>query len=95
MVAWLESVAKKANMVLQMEISERGASDASRIRYIRHGMLTASIGVPLRYMHSQVEVVDVRDIVQTVKFVKASSRNSRSASSNRFGTVENQEAADA
>ena len=70
MVAWLESVAKKANMVLQMEISERGASDASRMQYIRHGMLTASIGVPLRYMHSQVEVVDVRDIAQTVKFVQ-------------------------
>lgn len=71
LIEWLEAVAKKANIPLQMELSERGASDASRMQYIKHGMLTASIGVPLRYMHSQVEVIDVRDLVQTVQLLKS------------------------
>ncbi len=71
LIEWLESVAKKANIPLQMDVHERGATDASRMQYIRHGVLCASIGVPLRYMHSQNEVIDVRDIGTTVKYLQA------------------------
>ena len=69
-IEWLESVAKKSGIPLQMDVHERGATDASRMQYIRKGVLTASIGVPLRYMHSQNEVIDVRDIVTTVNYLE-------------------------
>lgn len=70
-IEWLETVAKKSGVPLQMDVHERGATDASRMQYIRQGVLTASIGVPLRYMHSQNEVIDLRDIEQTVKYLQA------------------------
>lgn len=70
LVNWMESVAKKHKIPLQMDVHERGATDASRMQYSRQGILTASLGIPLRYMHSQSEIVDVRDVTQTAKLVE-------------------------
>ncbi len=70
LIDWIEAEAKKASITLQMDVHEKGATDASRMQYSRKGVLAASIGVPLRYMHSHSEVVDLRDITQTVKFTK-------------------------
>ncbi|MDP2717157.1 MAG: M20/M25/M40 family metallo-hydrolase, partial [Candidatus Micrarchaeota archaeon] len=70
-IAWIEAMAKKAKVPLQMDVHERGATDASRMQYVRSGLLTASIGVPLRYMHSQSEVIDVRDLETTAKLLEA------------------------
>lgn len=70
MVDWVESVAKKQNVPLQMDVHERGSTDASRMQYSRKGVLTASLGIPLRYMHSQSEIVDVRDVEQTANLVE-------------------------
>ncbi len=68
-IDWIETMAKKAKVPLQMDVHERGATDASRMQYVKSGLLTASIGVPLRYMHSQSEVIDVRDLETTAKLL--------------------------
>ncbi|MBI4360185.1 M42 family metallopeptidase [Candidatus Micrarchaeota archaeon] len=70
MVDWIDSVAKKQKVPLQMDVHERGATDASRMQYSRQGLLTASLGIPLRYMHSQSEIVDTKDVEQTAQLVE-------------------------
>jgi tetrahedral aminopeptidase len=44
-------------------------TDANAMQVSRSGVATAVIGVPNRYMHTQVEVVDLRDLDNCVKLV--------------------------
>jgi len=36
----------------------------------REGVATAVLSIPIRYMHSQVETADLRDIDKTIEFTK-------------------------
>lgn len=59
----LEAVAKQAKIPLQRESNPRyTGTDADAIFRQRGGIPTASIGLPNRYMHSPVEVIDLRDL---------------------------------
>lgn len=59
----LVSTAKKGKLPYQ-PLSSPGATptDANALQVTRAGVATALIGIPNRYMHSQVEVVDMRDL---------------------------------
>ncbi len=70
LVDWMDSVAKKHKLKLQFDVHERGATDASRMQYVRKGILAASLGVPLRYMHSQSEMLDLDDLKSAISFVE-------------------------
>jgi endoglucanase len=70
LVDWIEGVARKNKIAHQFEVSDKGATDASRMQYVRCGLLAASIGVPSHYIHSQNEVVAVSDLDNTVKLLK-------------------------
>ncbi len=55
-----------------IEVSGRGTStDADAIHIARAGIATGVVSIPLRYMHSPVELVDLRDLEATVALIAA------------------------
>ncbi|MBX7157430.1 MAG: M42 family metallopeptidase [Verrucomicrobiae bacterium] len=59
----LEKVASKNKMALQREINPRCTGTDADAIFIQHGGIpTASIGLPNRYMHSPVEVIELSDL---------------------------------
>jgi endoglucanase len=59
----LEKIAEKNKMALQREINPRcTGTDADAIFVLHGGIPTASVGLPNRYMHSPVEVIELSDL---------------------------------
>ena len=46
-----------------------GGTNASRIRTIKHGIRTALLGIPCRYMHTPVEMCDMRDVEAAIRLI--------------------------
>ena len=68
----LRKVAKKARIPLQIEtFSLTGATDAYVIWTKNGGVPSAIVGIPNRYMHSTVEMIDLRDLDRTAKLLAA------------------------
>ena len=63
--------AKKIKVPLQFESVERGGTDAGRIHVSGQGVPTIAMGVPARYIHSHVSMIDRRDFDATVKLLVA------------------------
>jgi putative aminopeptidase FrvX len=63
--------ARKIKVPLQFESVERGGTDAGRIHLTGQGVPCISIGVPARYIHSHVSMIDRRDFDATVKLLVA------------------------
>ena len=61
--------AKKLRIPLQFESVERGGTDAGRIHVNAEGVPSISMGVPARYIHSHVSIIDRRDFEATVKLL--------------------------
>jgi len=53
----------------------RSGTDADVIQLTREGVATVVISIPLRYMHSSVEVLDKRDLDNTIKLIKSGLKN--------------------
>jgi putative aminopeptidase FrvX len=49
-------------------------TDADAVTMVRAGIPTASIGIPLRYMHSTVEMVQLDDVYETARLCAAFAR---------------------
>ncbi len=75
---WLRSSAEKVGVEYQLEVGEGGTTDATAIHLTREGIPTGVVSVPARYIHTPVEVADLRDVENSVKLVKAALENSRS-----------------
>lgn len=60
----MKSVAQKSNIAYQLEIMGGGhtGTNADVITISQTGIRTSLLSIPLKYMHSPVEVVDVKDI---------------------------------
>ncbi len=66
----LLAAAKDAKVKTQVDLYPMpSGTDASAIQLSRGGTATASIGIPCRYMHTNVEVVSLQDIDNTVKLL--------------------------
>src|SRR5262249_12580795 len=63
--------AAELHLPLQSEASERGGPDAGRIHTVGEGVPSLSMGVPARYIHSHVSIIDRRDYESTVKLLVA------------------------
>ena len=63
--------AEKLRIPLQFESVERGGTDAGRIHVNAQGVPTVSMGIPSRYIHSHVSIIDRRDFDATVKLLVA------------------------
>ena len=62
MVDWLKKTAKKHDIKIQLEVGDGGNTDASAINFERGGIPSVPVSVPARYIHSPVEVIDLKDL---------------------------------
>ncbi len=66
----LMEVAKKANLDLQHEaISSSTRTDTDAVFVTRQGIPSALVSLPLRYMHSPTELIDMSDVETAVRLV--------------------------
>ncbi len=66
---FLKELAEKNNINYQMDVMERGGTDAGSIQKSRCGVITGGISVPTRYIHSVVEMCHIDDIEATIKLL--------------------------
>ena len=68
----LEAAARQEGIALQPQVRARASgNNAYSMRMQRGGAAVALISIPLRYMHSPVEVVDLADVEQIVRLLCA------------------------
>lgn len=70
-VRWMINTAKSANIPYQLEVLERGGTDARAIQLSRAGVPAGCISIPCRYVHSPSEMVDLDDVENAIKLVIA------------------------
>lgn len=68
-VNWMVETAQKAKIPYQLEILERGGTDARAIQLTRAGVPAGCLSIPCRYVHSPSEMVDLGDIENAVKLL--------------------------
>lgn len=70
--ARLEAVAEKAKIEIQFEANPRHTStDADAIFRQKGGIATTSLGLPNRYMHSPIEVIELEDLTELAELMAA------------------------
>lgn len=70
-VDWMVKTAKKAAIPYQMEILERGSTDAQLIQLSRAGVPAGCISIASRYIHSPSEMLDMDDVENAVRLIVA------------------------
>jgi endoglucanase len=68
----LDEAAEAEGIALTTEVAGRGTStDADSIHLSRTGVPTAVLSIPLRYMHSPVELVEMADVEAVIALITA------------------------
>lgn len=67
----LKDLATKKKIPWQYEIMPRGGTDGGAMRMVSGGCAVGALSVPLRYVHSTVEMVHKRDLESCVKLLAA------------------------
>ena len=70
-VDWMISTAEKAKIPYQREVLLIGSTDAREIQISRAGVMTGALSIPCRYVHSASEMVDYKDLKNSVKLLTA------------------------
>lgn len=70
-VDFLVSVAEKRKIPYQLDVISGGTTDASIIALNKEGVAAGTISIPSRYIHSPVEVVDLKDLYNASLLAKA------------------------
>ncbi|MFO8062404.1 MAG: M42 family metallopeptidase [bacterium] len=70
-IDYMKSIAVKNKIPYQMEILEGGATDAYAIHMTKSGILSGVVSIPTRYIHSKSEVIDMDDVNNGIKLLKA------------------------
>lgn len=65
----LISTAKKCNIPYQLEVLEKGGTDAGAIHLTRSGVPTGAVSIPTRYIHSPGEMVDFDDVKNVIQLL--------------------------
>ncbi len=65
------SIARKRKLKFQLECGHRasGGTDTASMQMTRSGVATALISIPNRYMHTPVEICDLRDVEAAIKLI--------------------------
>ena len=70
-VKWLRDAAEANNIPVQVEVGSGGTTDATAIHLTKGGIPSTTLSIPSRYIHSPVEVLDLRDIDAAVDLLVA------------------------
>ncbi len=68
-IRWLRETAEKYDIPYQLEVAEGGTTDATAIQLTKSGIPSGVVSIPARYIHSPVEVVDMRDLENSANLV--------------------------
>lgn len=71
----LGRIAEKENIPYQSKKATAGGNDAGSIHLTAGGILTASVSVPCRYIHSPAGIADLKDIEAVKHFTQAYCKN--------------------
>ena len=65
------AAAKKGKIPVQIEAGHRasGGTDTAQIQLSRAGVATALVSIPNRYMHTPIEMCDLRDAENAAKLI--------------------------
>jgi putative aminopeptidase FrvX len=61
--------AKEAGIPYQLEVLERGTTDAAAMQLVRAGVPSGCLSIPCRYIHTTSEMVDERDVENSVRLL--------------------------
>ncbi|MGO8946879.1 MAG: M42 family metallopeptidase [Ktedonobacterales bacterium] len=67
----MQAVAQREGVPHQWSVASGGSSDASAAHLAASGIPTMDLGLPRRYAHSPVELLDLRDLAAAVDFAEA------------------------
>lgn len=67
--SYILKLAKDNDIKLQFKRTNKGGNDAGAVQLAKDGVQTAVLSVPLRYIHSPVSVMDLRDYESANKLV--------------------------
>ena len=67
----LEQQAKNLDLASQRDIMRAGGTDAGVMHTTRIGVRTGGVSVPCRYIHTPVEMADLKDAQDCVKLLTA------------------------
>lgn len=70
-VSWMVKTAEKNKIPYQREVLIVGSTDARAIQVERAGIATGGISIPVRYVHSPSEMVDMDDMENSVRLLAA------------------------
>ena len=70
-VNWMVDTAEKCGIPYQLEILEKGGTDARAIQLTRAGVPAGCLSIPCRYVHSPSEMVDYQDVLNAVRLLTA------------------------
>jgi len=73
--SWLENIAKKKRIPLQLDVSETGTTDALSIAISKEGTPTSVLGVTIKNMHSSISIAHMDDINNAIKLLELLLRN--------------------
>ena len=70
-VEMMEETAKENGIAVQREVLPYGGTDAGAIQKSRCGVATGAVSIPCRYILSEAETVDLRDVQAAIDLVSA------------------------
>jgi putative aminopeptidase FrvX len=70
-VEWMTGAAAAQRIPCQLEVLDRGTTDAAMIQISRAGVPAGCLSIPCRYAHSPSEMVDTADVENSVKLLLA------------------------
>lgn len=71
----LQASANRLEIPLQREASTGGLTDASFLQLLHAGIPSIDVGVPCRYTHTPVEVIDTNDVDRAIRLFSDAIRN--------------------
>lgn len=67
---FIRKIAAERSIPLQIQPRSRGnGTDAFAMRHVRQGVPVAQVSIPLRYMHSAVETIDLEDVAAVSRLI--------------------------
>lgn len=66
---YLKEIAERNHIAYQLDVMERGGTDAGAIQKTRCGSIVGGLSIPTRYIHSVVEMCHQQDIQSTIELL--------------------------
>ncbi len=72
---WLEETARTHNIPYQLDVADGGTTDATAISLTREGIPAGVISTPVRYIHSPVSVLNIKDLETSAQLIARALEN--------------------